>query len=423
MFDEFINNVTHNLFKPLLLFFYMGFSIPLLKVHFEFPHVLYQGITMYLLIAIGWHGGEELAQLGGREFQQAGGFMVVGFLTNTVIGFLAFFIIRSVTRMRRIDAATVAGYYGSDSAGTFLTCVGVLTGLQLVARKLIETDPVAGQKMLEMYTPEAYMPVMLAVMEIPGCLVALALVSIYRRNGMDAEGNMPDEPGYKKAKVGQPQLVLAGAHAESMASTQEAHSDNGGNGGNGHPAAPPPQGFFNAKVLHEIFFNPGLFLLFGGIVIGYVSRLQGPAVTEKNDNVFIKLFDGLLCLFLLEMGITACKRLRDLKTAGWGFIAYGILAPNLFASIGIVVAHIYAHAIGQPFSIGTYVLFAVLCGAASYIAVPAVQRLAIPEASPTLPLAASLGLTFSYNVTIGIPVYIEVAKVFDRIWPVVNAHV
>ena len=62
-------------------------------------------------------------------------------------------------------------------------------------------------------------------------------------------------------------------------------------------------------------------------------------------------------------------------------------------------------------------LFAVLCGAASYIAVPAVQRLAIPEASPTLPLAASLGLTFSYNVTIGIPLYIEIARVIDALVP------
>ena len=73
---------------------------------------------------------------------------------------------------------------------------------------------------------------------------------------------------------------------------------------------------------------------------------------------------------------------------------------------------------GTPFELGTYVLFAVLCGAASYIAVPAVQRLAIPEASPTLPLAASLGLTFSYNVTIGIPVYIEIAKAVDEDVPV-----
>lgn len=85
-----------------------------------------------------------------------------------------------------------------------------------------------------------------------------------------------------------------------------------------------------------------------------------------------------------------------------------MLAPNLFAPLGIIVAHIYASLTHADFKPGTYVLFAVLCGAASYIAVPAVQRLAIPEASPTLPLAASLGLTFSYNVTIGIPFYIEI---------------
>ena len=83
-----------------------------------------------------------------------------------------------------------------------------------------------------------------------------------------------------------------------------------------------------------------------------------------------------------------------------------------------MVAHAYAWATGTHFELGTYVLFSVLCGAASYIAVPAVQRLAIPEASPTLPLAASLGLTFSYNVTIGIPVYMEIAKAVMRAFPV-----
>jgi hypothetical protein len=95
-----------------------------------------------------------------------------------------------------------------------------------------------------------------------------------------------------------------------------------------------------------------------------------------------------------------------------------LLAPNLFATIGIFVALGYSQHIGQPFDLGTYVLFAVLCGAASYIAVPAIQRLAMPEASPTLPLAASLGLTFSYNVTIGIPLYIEIAKLAMRAFPV-----
>src|SRR6266550_8647076 len=110
------------------------------------------------------------------------------------------------------------------------------------------------------------------------------------------------------------------------------------------------------------------------------------------------------------MGMTACQRLRDLKTAGVPFMIFGVVAPNIFATIGIIVAHLYSHALREPFTLGTYPLFAVLCAAASYIAVPAVQRMAIPEASPTLPLAASLGLTFSYNVTVGIPVYILVAN-------------
>ncbi len=89
---------------------------------------------------------------------------------------------------------------------------------------------------------------------------------------------------------------------------------------------------------------------------------------------------------------------------------------------GILVAHTYVRMTGARFELGSYVLFAVLCAAASYIAVPAVQRLAIPEASPTLPLAASLGLTFSYNVTIGIPVYIEISKLLTKAFPHAPEH-
>ena len=70
--ETFVHNVIHNLFQPLLLFFYMGFLIPLLKVPFEFPKVLYQGLTIYLLVAIGWHGGEELAGLGARRIRGSG---------------------------------------------------------------------------------------------------------------------------------------------------------------------------------------------------------------------------------------------------------------------------------------------------------------------------------------------------------------
>ncbi len=407
MLQEFWHNFTHNLFKPLLLFFYLGFLVPILKVEFEFPYVIYQGLTIYLLLAIGWHGGEELAMIDPSIIKNVAGFMLLGFVLNFCIGVLAYMLLTAMTTMRRVDKATVAGYYGSDSAGTFATCVGVLATVGLAF--------------------DAYMPVMLAIMEIPGCLVAIYLVARLRHKGMDARGTMPDEPGYDPLAKALPTVAGNGNGHETVTPTQRGieeelkfslekreHPEPNGNGSVDKKAP-----IITPKLLHEVFLNTGLYLLFGGIAIGLLSRLQGEKVTRDDDHFFLNLFQGILCLFLLEMGMTASRKLKDLRTAGPGFIIFGLLAPNLFAAIGICSAHTYAYFTGTHFQPGTYVLFAVLCGAASYIAVPAVQRLAIPEASPTLPLAASLGLTFSWNVTIGIPIYIEIANVVIEKFPVV----
>ena len=397
--EAFFENFKHNLFKPLLMFFYMGFLVPILGVEFEFPHVIYQGLTIYLLVSIGWHGGEELAKLDSKVLTQALEFMGVGFLTNFVIGVTAYLALRAFTRLRKVDAATVAGYYGSDSAGTYATCVGVLNGLSALNQPDFKFAP--------------YMPVMLAVMEIPGCLVALFLVSRLRANGMDALGHMPDEDGYDP-------------NARAMTSAREdAHGSDGPTsqgtqvGALGHDTSVPSKlpGMLSAEMLHKVFLNPGLFLLFGGIIIGFISERQGSKVTEEDDKLFLGMFQGLLCLFLLEMGMTASRKLKDLIRGGLPFIAFGLLAPIFFATLGIVVTHLFSMAIHEKLQLGTYVLFSVLCAASSYIAVPAVQRLAIPEASPTLPLAASLGLTFSFNVTIGIPLYIEIAKALIKAFP------
>src|SRR5260370_40845862 len=104
---------------------------------------------------------------------------------------LAFLALRGLVKtLRRMDAATVAAYYGSDSAGTFVTCVGVLNAANIAYA--------------------AFMPVMLAVMEIPGCLVGLFLVSRLRNQGMDALGNMADEPNYNPPPL--PRHQTANAH-------------------------------------------------------------------------------------------------------------------------------------------------------------------------------------------------------------------
>jgi hypothetical protein len=415
MLLEFWENFRHNLFKPLLMFFYLGLLIPILKVQFEFPYVIYQGVTMYLLVAIGWHGGEELATIHVASIGNIVGFIILGFVLDFLIGLLAYLMLGRMTKMRRIDKATVAGYYGSDSAGTFATCVGVLASVGMAFN--------------------GFMPVMLAVMEMPGCLVALYLAARLRHRGMDTAGNMPGEPGYELAPNREHSLAVSpgpGATAQPRPGEaletkyqQEIEQESklplespghpGRNGDNRDDIKPD---ISTVKLLREVLLNPGLYLLFGGIIIGLVSRVQGAKVVHDDDTVFVGAFQGVLCLFLLEMGMTASRRLKDLKSAGPGFIAFGLLAPNLFATLGIIVAHTYSYVAHAQFNPGTYILFAVLCGAASYIAVPAVQRLAIPEASPTLPLAASLGLTFSYNVTIGIPLYIEISRLVGQWFPI-----
>lgn len=378
MLQTIMENVGKNFFNPLLLFFFAGFLIPLLKVEFEFPKALFQSLTILLLLGIGWHGGEKLAELPlDSNLIYIVGFLVVGFLTNALIGLIAHLIIRKTTRLRQIDAATIAGYYGSDSAGSFVTALGFLGTLKL--------------------SSAPFMPVLVAIMEIPGCLLALIIVAKLRAAGMDNNGNMPGEVDYVP-----PSPLHASEDIPAMDTT----------------LTPDDQGFrkrqkkkmIDGHLLHEVFLNPGTFLLFTGVIIGLLTALQGESATAEVDHLFNFEFQGMLCLFLMEMGNTACKRLKDLKMAGPAYVAFGLFAPVLFAMIGLVVIHGYALMTGYRMDVGTYLLFMVLCSSSSLIAVPAVQRMAIPEASPTLPLAASLGLTFTFTVTVGIPLYLEIAK-------------
>lgn len=283
--------------------FYFGFLIPILKVRFEFPYVIYQGLTMYLLLAIGWHGGEELAKISASSVGAIVGFMVLGFVLNCAIGGLAYLGLSRLKSLRKVDRATIAGYYGSDSAGTFATCVAVLAAVNIAFN--------------------AYMPVMLAVMEIPGCLVALYFVARLRHRGMDSAGYLPDEPGYTppvKVGVG-PGSAARPAQGQSLES-QEADVEHEVDTLEQWEPDQRPAGakakrmpILSRELFQEVFLNPGLVLLMGGIIIGLVSGLQGQKVVADDDKFFVLAFQGVLCLFLLEMGMTASRKLKDLRTA------------------------------------------------------------------------------------------------------------
>jgi hypothetical protein len=157
----------------------------------------------------------------------------------------------------------------------------------------------------------------------------------------------------------------------------------------------------NWKVVsHEIFAGKGIMLLLGGLVIGWVAGDKG---IESVKPLFFDLFKGVLALFLLEMGIIAASKISTLKRYGIFLVAFGILMPILMAIIGIGLGLIL------DLSVGGTALLATLIASSSYIAVPAAMRISVPEANPTLSLTASLGITFPFNVLVGITLYHQFA--------------
>jgi len=120
------------------------------------------------------------------------------------------------------------------------------------------------------------------------------------------------------------------------------------------------------------------------------------------------LFYGVLTFFLLDMGLVAASRIKDLQEAGVFLIGFAILIPIVNAVIGLLIAHL----IGMPK--GDALLFSVLCASASYIAVPAAMRLTVPEANPSLYISTALAVTFPFNIIVGIPMYLYGINMFWR---------
>jgi len=157
----------------------------------------------------------------------------------------------------------------------------------------------------------------------------------------------------------------------------------------------------DSTLVREILLNGSIFLLIGSFFIGLVTGKDGFAEISP----FISApFKGVLCLFLLDMGLVAGRGLANAKGAVSGrSILFGLLMPLIGASIGLV----FAMLIGLP--LGSTVLMMVLSASASYIAVPAAMRVAVPEANPAIYLTLSLGITFPFNLTVGIPLYVVIA--------------
>ena len=160
------------------------------------------------------------------------------------------------------------------------------------------------------------------------------------------------------------------------------------------------------EVLQEAFLNGSVFLLIGSLIIGCLVGSFSQAGVEKMAPFTEKLFYGALCFFLLDMGLVAAQRLQDLRKAGSFLIGFAILAPLVNALFGLGISRL----LGLPQ--GDALLFMVLCASASYIAVPAAMRMTVPEANPSLYISTALGLTFPFNVVVGIPLYLTLVQRF-----------
>ena len=300
---------------PVVYFFVLGVAARLLRSDLKLPGVLYESLTIYLLLAIGIKGGVELASHAyGHIAIQLAAALGIG----VTIPLIAFPILRYAGKLDNYNAGAMAAHYGSVSVVTFAV------GMAFLAQRNIAY--------------EAYMPLFVALLEAPGIIVG----------------------------------VMLGRMAES-----------------GRESRWP-------TLIKEILLGKSIVLLLGGLAIGW---LAGPLTIAPLKPFFYDLFKGALCLFLLEMGLIVAGRIGDLRKAGAFLICFGVLMPLCAGGMGAVAGWLV------QLSVGGTTLLATLAASASYIAAPAAVRIALPQANPGLSLAAAIGITFPFNITIGIPVY------------------
>jgi hypothetical protein len=309
--DLLIDNLTN----PALLFFFLGIVAVLVKSDLEIPANSSKFISLYLLFAIGFKGGQELAH---STLNADIAFTILaGILCSIVIPVYTFFILK--TRLDVENAGAIAAAYGSVSAVTFVT-----------AGSFLETKGT---------TYGGHMVAIMALMEAPAIIIGMLLI---KKFGTDQHEN---------------NLWKIGKHALT---------------------------------------NGSVLLILGSLLIGYLaSDKQALGIKPFTTD----LFKGFLAIFLLDMGITSGKKLADFIKMGWFTLVFAVVIP-LFN--GCIVAFLMRSACSTP---GDGFILAVLAASASYIAVPAAMKIAVPKANPGIFIPMALAVTFPFNITVGMPVY------------------
>jgi uncharacterized protein len=359
--------ILFNLLNPPVLFFFLGMLAVFTKSDLEIPAPLPKLFSLYLLISIGFKGGHELAESGINL--NIAITLLAAIVMACVVPIYTFFILK--TKLNNYNAAAIAATYGSISAVTFITASSFLEKLQI---------PYGG-----------HMVAALALMESPAIIVGIILVKMFATTNKLSNTSLKSAERQEEAEAKSKYQYssASGAPSASIRTTQKAEINQ------------EQSDFSWGEVLREAFLNASVFLLIGSLIIGILTGEEGWTKLEPFTQ---GIFYGALTFFLLDMGLVAAKRIKDLSKTGSFLIGFSVFIPIINALIGIGIAKVL------DFTEGDALLFAVLCASASYIAVPAAMRMTVPEANPSLYVSMALALTFPFNIIVGIPLYLEIIK-------------
>lgn len=328
--------IVQNLLSPVVLFFVLGIIAAIFKSDLKFPTGLSEGLSIYLLIAIGIKGGMELSNY---SIETVWAPILGTLFLGIVIPFLTLFIMKMI-KMDLKNSIGLAATYGSVSIVTYGAAISFL------------------DKSGTSY--EGFMNALVVLMESPAILVSFLLLKILE--------NKKDYPIYSTQSMG---------------------------------FLPASANLFDKDMLRESIFGKSILLLLGSLIIGWIVGEQAIPMVKP---LFIDLYGSVLILFLLNMGLMVGQRLPEVKKHGLPLLLFGLVTPLLFGALGVLVGNFVG------LSLGGVTLMGVLAGSASYIAAPAALKTSVPEANPSIYLGLSLGVTFPFNLIIGIPIYYEMAK-------------
>ena len=365
------SDVVASLTDPAVLFFFLGLFIGLIRSNLEIPPAIAKFLSLYLLMALGFKGGQALGDTGfSSDAAKVIGAALVLALSIPAVWFL--FLRR---RINPFDAAAISATYGSVSAVTFVVAS------QFVSNRGHEAG--------------GYLTVALVLMESPAIIMAV-LLATWVRTRRPAAGTGPADAGGaggRLSAIDAGTLVPEAAHRAGQRGPEET----------GHEDSGTPLSL--REVLREAFTDGAHLLLLGSMVVGAVS---GDAGGEAMAPFTAGVFKGLLSFFLLEMGLLVARQLREVRDVGPFLIGFGMVVPFVNAGAALAIGW----ALGL--STGDLTLLAALAASGSYIVVPAVIRYAIPEARPSRYFTLALGITFPLNVAVGIPVYHAIASALGR---------